>query len=249
MEGTDMGKLDGKVALVTGASEGMGLEAARLFAVEGATVYITGRRQDALDAAVKASDGALRGIRADSGNPADLDRVFAQIASEAGSLQVVFASAGIGNLQEPIEAVTAESFHEIFAVNTLGSLLTVQKALPLLKEGGSIILNGAANTSRGFPGAGVYTASKAANRSLVRTWAAELGGRNIRVNILSPGAVHTPAQERLPESVREFIVSKVPLGRFGEPAEMASAALFLASDDSSFITGVELAVDGGLAQV
>jgi NAD(P)-dependent dehydrogenase (short-subunit alcohol dehydrogenase family) len=249
MKGTDMGKLDGKVALVTGASEGMGLEAAKLFAAEGATVYITGRRPEVLDAAVQASGGALTGVRADSGNPADLERVFTQIASEAGSLHVVFASAGIGNLQEPIEAVTPESFHGIFAVNTLGSLLTVQLALPLLKEGGSIILNGAANISRGFPGADVYTASKAANRSLVRTWAAELGARNIRVNILNPGAVHTPAAERLPAPVRELIVSKVPLGRFGEPTEIAAAALFLASDDSSFITGVELAVDGGLAQV
>jgi NAD(P)-dependent dehydrogenase (short-subunit alcohol dehydrogenase family) len=244
-----MGKLDGKTALVTGASEGMGLEAAKLFAAEGATVYVTGRRSEVLDAAVTASRGTLRGIRADSGKPADLERVFARIAAEAGSLQVVFASAGIGNVQEPIEAVTPESFCEVFAVNTLGSLLTVQMALPLLTEGGSVILNGAATISRGFPGAGVYTSSKAANRSLARTWAAELGGRNIRVNVLSPGAVHTPAQERLPEPVREFIVSKVPLGRFGEPAEMAAAALFLASDDSRFITGVELAVDGGLAQV
>jgi len=244
-----MGKLNGKVALVTGASEGMGLESARLFAAEGATVYITGRRQDVLDAAVTASAGALTGIRADSGRPEDLDRVFTQVAAEAGKLDVVFANAGGGNLQEPIEAVTPESFQQVFAVNTLGALLTVQKALKLLHNGGSIILNGTASISKGFPGASVYSASKAANRSLVRTWAAELRGRNIRVNILSPGAVHTPAQELLPEPVREFIVGQVPLGRFGEPAEVAAAALFLACDDSSFITGVELAIDGGLAQV
>jgi len=244
-----MAKLAGKVALVTGASEGLGLESARLFAAEGATVYITGRRQEALDAAVKQSDGVLTGIQADSGRPEDLDRVFTQITSQAGRLDVLFASAGGGSLQEPIEAVTPESFQRVFAVNTLGSLLTVQKALPLLRDGGSIILNGAANINKGFPGASVYAASKAANRSLVRTWAAELGGRSIRVNILSPGALHTPAQELLPEPVREFIVGQVPLGRFGEPAELAAAALFLASEDSSFITGTELAVDGGLAQV
>ena len=244
-----MGKLDGKIALVTGASEGLGLESARLFAAEGATVYITGRRQDALDAAVKQSDGTLTGIRADSGRPDDLDRVFTQIASQAGRLDVVFASAGGGSLQEPIEAVTPDSFRQVFAVNTLGSLLTVQKALPLMGDGGSIILNGAANIGKGFPGAGVYAASKAANRSLVRTWAAELRGRNIRANILSPGAVRTTAAELLPEPVREFIIGQVPLGRFGEPGELAAAALFLACDDSSFITGTELAVDGGLAQV
>ena len=244
-----MGKLDGKVALVTGASEGLGLESARLFAAEGAAVYITGRRRDALDAAVKQSDGKLTGIQADSGRPDDLDRVFTQITLQAGRLDVVFASAGGGNLQEPIEAVTPESFRQVFGVNTLGSLLTVQKALPLLRGGGSVILNGAANISKGFPGAGVYAASKAANRSLVRTWAAELRGRNMRVNILSPGAVRTTAAELLPEPVREFIVGQVPLGRFGEPAELAAAALFLASDDSSFITGAELPVDGGLAQV
>lgn len=242
-----MGKLDGKVALVTGASEGMGLESARLFAAEGATVYITGRRQDALDAA--ASTGGLTGIQADSGRPEDLDRVFTQIADQSGRLDVVFANAGGGSLQEPIEAVTPESFQQVFAVNTLGSLLTVQKALKLLRDGGSIVLNGTASLNKGFPGAGVYSASKAANRSLVRTWAAELRGRNIRVNILSPGAVHTPAQELLPEQVRDFIVGQVPLGRFGEPAEVAAAALFLACDDSSFITGIELAIDGGLAQV
>ena len=244
-----MGKLDGKVALVTGASEGLGLESARLFAAEGAAVHITGRRQDRLDAAVKQSDGVLTGIQADSGRPEDLDRVFTQIASQAGRSDVVFASAGGGSLQEPIEAVTPESFRQVFAVNTLGSLLTVQHALRLLRDGGSVILNGAANISRGFAGAGVYATSKAANRSLVRTWAAELRGRNIRVNILSPGAVRTAAAELLPEQVREFITGQVPLGRFGEPAELAAAALLLACDDSSFVTGAELAVDGGLAQV
>ena len=244
-----MGKLDGKIALVTGASEGMGLETATLFAAEGATVYVTGRRQDALDAAVSASGGGLIAIQADSGVPADIERVLAQISSEVGYLDVVFASAGGGSLQEPIENVTVESFQKVFAVNTFGSLLTVQLAVPLLRDGGSVILNGAANISRGFPGGGVYAASKAANRSLVRTWAAELGSRGIRVNIVSPGAVHTVAQEQLPQAVKDYIVSQVPLGRFGEPSEIASAALFLASNDSSFITGAELAVDGGLAQV
>ena len=244
-----MGKLDGRIALVTGASEGMGLETATLFAAEGATVYVTGRRRDALDAAVSASGGGLIAIQADSGVPADIERVLAQISSEVGYLDVVFASAGGGSLQEPIENVTVESFQKVFAVNTLGSLLTVQLAVPLLRDGGSVILNGAANISRGFPGGGVYAASKAANRSLVRTWAAELGSRGIRVNIVSPGAVHTVAQEQLPQAVKDYIVSQVPLGRFGEPSEIASAALFLASNDSSFITGAELAVDGGLAQV
>ncbi len=244
-----MGKLDSKVALVTGASEGMGLESAKLFAAEGATVYITGRKQELLDAAVASSGGLLTGIRADSGEPADLDAVFEQITREHGRLDVVFANAGGGRLDEPIEAVTPESFHRTFAVNTLGSLLTVQKALPLMSGGGSIIVNGAANIARGYPGTGVYAASKAANRALVRTWAAELGGRNIRVNMVSPGAVRTPPQESLPEHVREFMLGLVPLGRFGEPTELAAAALFLATDDSSFMTGAELAVDGGLGQV
>jgi NAD(P)-dependent dehydrogenase (short-subunit alcohol dehydrogenase family) len=244
-----MGKLSNKVTLVTGASVGMGLEAAQLFAAEGATVYITGRNQEALESAVASSGGILTGIRADSGDPGALDGVFAQITREQGRLDVVFANAGGGALDEPIEAVTPESFHRTFAVNTLGSLLTVQKALPLMGDGGSVILNGAANSERGYPGTGVYAASKAANRALVRTWAAELGARHIRVNIVSPGAVRTGAQVALPEQVRDFMLGLVPLRRFGEPSEVAKAALFLASDDSSFITGAELAVDGGLGQV
>ena len=161
----------------------------------------------------------------------------------------MFADAGGGALDERIEAVTPESFQRTFAVNTLGSLLTVQEALPLMGDGGSVILNGAANSERGYPGTGVHAASRAANRALVRTWAAELGGRHIRVNIVSPGAVRTPAQESLPDQVRDFMIGLVPLKRFGEPSEVAAAALFLASDDSSFITGAELAVDGGLGQV
>jgi NAD(P)-dependent dehydrogenase (short-subunit alcohol dehydrogenase family) len=244
-----MGKLSNKVALVTGASVGMGLEAARLFAAEGATVYITGRDREALASAVASSEGTLTAIRADSGDPGELDSVFAQITQEQGRLDVVFANAGGGALDEPIEAVTPESFHRTFGVNTLGSLLTVQKALPLMGDGGSVILNGAANSERGYPGTGVYAASKAANRALVRTWAAELGARHIRVNIVSPGAVRTDAQVALPEQVRDFMLGLVPLRRFGEPSEVAKAALFLASDDSSFITGAELAVDGGLGQV
>ena len=244
-----MGRLQNKVALVTGASSGMGLESASLFAAEGAVVYITGRDHEALDAAVDASGGTLIGVRADSANAEDLDGVFELIARERGSLDVVFANAGGGRLDEPLETVSPESFRAAFAVNTLGSLLTVQKALPLLRAGGSIILNGAANIGRGFPGAGVYAASKAASRSLVRTWAAELRGRDVRVNMLSPGAVGTPAAKQLPDHVREYILGQVPLGRFGKPSELAAAALFLASDDSSFITGAELSVDGGLAQV
>lgn len=244
-----MGKLSGKVALVTGASAGMGLESARLFAAEGATVYITGRDPEALASAVASSAVTLTAIRADSGDPGELDGVFAQITQEQGRLDVVFANAGGGALDEPLEAVTPESFQRTFAVNTLGSLLTVQKALPLIGDGGSVILNGAANSERGYPGTGVYAASKAANRALVRTWAAELGGRHIRVNLVSPGAVRTPAQESLPDQVRDFMIGLVPLKRFGEPSEVAAAALFLASDDSSFITGAELAVDGGLGQV
>ncbi|WP_203834268.1 SDR family NAD(P)-dependent oxidoreductase [Winogradskya humida] len=245
-----MAKLDGKVAVITGATSGMALETAILFAKEGAHVYITGRDKERLDLAVAAiGAGAATGVQADSGVPADLDRLFETVAREHGRVDVLYACAGIGNLAEPLEAVTEESFDAVFDVNVRGTLLTVQKALPLMADGGSIILNGTAGSVRGVPGSTVYQASKAALRSFVRVWTAEWGTRDLRVNLLNPGPIATPIVEQIPAPVVERIVSMVPAGRMGRPAEIASAVLFLASDDSSFVRGTELFVDGGFAQV
>ena len=245
-----MRKLDGKVAVITGATSGMALETAALFAGHGAHVYITGRDKDRLDRAVAGiGPGSVTGVQADSGGPADLGRLFETVAREHGRVDVLYACAGIGSLSEPLEAVTEESFDAVFGVNVRGTLLTVQKALPLMAAGGSIILNGTAGSVRGVPGATVYQASKAALRSFVRTWTAEWGTRDLRVNLLNPGPVATGAAGRIPPPVVERIVSMVPAGRMGRPAEIASAVLFLACDDSSFVRGTELFVDGGFAQV
>lgn len=193
--------------------------------------------------------GSVTGVQADSGSPEDIDRLFDMVQAGHGRVDIVYASAGIGRLAEPLEAVTTASFDDVFAVNVRGTLLTVQKAIPLMSAGGSIIMNGSAGWVKGVPGSTVYAASKAALRSFARTWAAELAGRGIRVNLLSPGPIETATFDGVPEQVRAGIKAMVPAGRFGQPGEIAAAVLFLSSAGSSFITGTELAVDGGLAQV
>lgn len=246
-------KLQGKVALVTGGTSGIGLASAQDFAAEGATVFITGRRQAELDAAVAAIGTAATGIRGDIASLADLDRVFAQIQAQAGHLDILFANAGGGDML-PLAAVTEEHFDRIFDSNVKGTLFTVQKALPLMKDGGSIILTSSTTSVMGTENFSVYSASKAAVRNFARTWLLELKPHNIRVNALSPGPVHTPGLAGLvPEEQRDGLLAHlaavVPIGRLGKPSEIAKAATFLASDDSSFINGIELFVDGGTAQI
>jgi NAD(P)-dependent dehydrogenase (short-subunit alcohol dehydrogenase family) len=245
------GKLEGKVALVTGANSGIGLATAKRFVGEGAYVFITGRRKDELDAAMKEIGKNVTAVQGDVAKLADLDRLFAQINREKGKLDVVFANAGVAELA-PLGEITEENFDRIFGINVKGLLFTVQKALPLIPDGGSIILNASIVASKGNPASSVYSATKAAVRSFARTWTMDLKERKIRVNALSPGPIKTPAYDKLAESGRqmlESIVSRVPMARFGTPDEIAKAAVFLASDDSSFVTGTELFVDGGTAQV
>jgi NAD(P)-dependent dehydrogenase (short-subunit alcohol dehydrogenase family) len=243
------GKLTGKVAVITGATSGMALATAKLFVEEGAFVFITGRRQDALDAAVKAIGHNVTGIRADSGTLADLDRVFETVKSKKGHLDILYASAGVGDFGVPIGTVTEENYAKTFDVNVKGTIFTVQKALPLMRDGGSIIMTGSIAGIKGFPGMGVYSASKAAIRSLARTWTVELKERKIRVNVISPGTIDTGVFTGVPQEVKQSFINPIPMGRIGEPEEIATTALFLASSDSSFITGIELFVDGGTAQI
>ena len=249
-----MSKLDGKIALITGGSSGIGLATAQQFVNEGAYVYITGRREAELTAAVKTLGRNVTGVQGDVSNPADLDRLFAQIKREKGKLDIVFANAGVAELA-PLEQITEEQFDRIFDINVKGLLFTVQKALPLIPDGGSIILNASIVASKGNPASSVYSATKAAVRSFARTWTMDLKERKIRVNALSPGPINTPAYDRLAQSgpagqqMLASIVNRVPMGRFGTPHEIARAAVFLASDDSTVVTGTELFVDGGTAQV
>ena len=249
-----MGKVEGKVAVITGANSGIGLATARLFVQEGAKVFMTGRRQRELDDAVKSIGKGARGVQSDISNLADLDRLFAIVQDEAGRIDVLFANAGGGTLA-PLGSITEEHFDSIFATNVRGTLFTVQKALPLMKDGGSIILTGSTTGTVGTPAFSVYSASKAAVRNFARTWILDLAPRKIRVNVLVPGATSTPGLHRLApsEDVRQAmigsLVAGIPLGRIGEPEEAARAVLFLASDDSSFVNGSELFVDGGSAQV
>jgi NAD(P)-dependent dehydrogenase (short-subunit alcohol dehydrogenase family) len=251
---TVSGKLEGKVALVTGGNSGIGLATAKRFVAEGAYVFITGRRTAELEAAEKEIGGNVIGIQGDVAKLADLDRLLAQIKREKGKLDIVFANAGVAELA-PLGEITEEQFDSIFDTNVKGLLFTVQKALSLIPDGGSIILNASIVASKGNPASSVYSASKAAVRSLARTWTMDLKERKIRVNALSPGPINTPAYDRLAQSgpagrqMLESIVSRVPMGRFGTPDEIAKAAVFLASDDSSFVTGTELFVDGGAAQI
>lgn len=243
-----MGKLQGKTAVITGGSTGIGLAAAKLFVAEGAYVFITGRRQKQLDDAVREIGHDVSGVQGDVAKLADLDRLYETVRAK-GRIDIVFANAGLGELA-PLEDVTEEHFDRIFDINVKGTLFTVQKALPLLNDGGSVILTGSVASVKGSPAFAVYGASKAAIRNFVRGWTVELKDRRIRSNVLSPGPVATPLLVATrPQDDIEKIVSTIPMGRIGEPDEIARAALFLASDDSSFVTGIELFVDGGRAQV
>ena len=241
-----MGKLDGKVAVITAASSGMALATAKLFVQEGAYVFVTGRDKSKLDAAVRSIGGNVAGVQADSSKVADLERLFDIVKKEKGSFDVLFASAGHGG-PTPLGSVTEAQFDEFFGLNTKGTLFTVQTALPLLNDGAAIIMNGSIASIKGFPGLTIYGASKAALRSFARTWAAELKDRRIRTNVLSPGPIDTPLMRSAPEQSRERFKAMVPEGRLGREEEIASAALFLATNE--FVNGVELCVDGGLAQI
>jgi NAD(P)-dependent dehydrogenase (short-subunit alcohol dehydrogenase family) len=250
-----MKKLEGKIALITGGSSGIGLATAQRFVAEGAYVFITGRRQEELDAAVKLIGQQVTGVQGDVANLADLDRLYEQVRQQKGHLDIVFANAGGSNGQVPLGAITEEHFDKVFNMNVRGLLFTVQKALPLLRDGSSIILTASTTGSKGAAAFSVYSASKAAVRSFARTWTMDLQARKIRVNALSPGPTETPGLTRMGDSpaqkqfIKDYIVANVPLGRLGQPEETAKAAVFLASDDSSFITGIELFVDGGVAQI
>jgi NAD(P)-dependent dehydrogenase (short-subunit alcohol dehydrogenase family) len=243
-----MGKLQGKVAVVTGGTEGIGLATATLFAMEGAYVFITGRRKKELDEAVKTIGSNVSGVQGDVAKLSDLDRLYETVAKVKGRIDVVFANAGVGEFV-PMGEISEEHFDKLFSVNVRGTLFTVQKALPLMNDGGSIILNGSVASAKGTPAFGVYAASKAAIRSFVRTWTSDLKDRRIRSNVVSPGPIDTPLTRRQHPELIARIVSTIPMGRMGKPDEIAKAALFLASDDSSFVTGIELFVDGGRAQV
>lgn len=243
-----MNKLQGKVAVITGGTSGMGLATAKRFVAEGAYVFVMGRRQKELDAAVKSIGTNVTGVQGDIANLADLDRLYDAVKTTKGHLDIVFANAGTGEFV-PTGAITVEHFDNTFNVNVKGTLFTVQKALPLLKDGGSIILTGSIASVKGIPAFGVYSASKAAVRSFVRTWTLELKDRKIRANVISPGTIDTPILAPLPKEAIAQIVAGIPMGRMGEADEIAKAAVFLASDDSSFVTGIELYVDGGTAQV
>jgi NAD(P)-dependent dehydrogenase (short-subunit alcohol dehydrogenase family) len=249
-----MKKLEGKIALVTGGNSGIGLATAKQFVAEGAYVYITGRRQVQLDAAVEAIGKNVTAVQSDVSNLADLDRLFATIKQEQGHLDIIFANAGGGQIA-PLGAITEEHFDKTFNVNVKGLLFTVQKALPLLPEGASIILNASTASIKGTPAFSVYSATKAAVRSFARNWTLDLRERKIRVNAISPGVVPTPGYDHLglnDQQLQEFVdsqASAIPLGRVGKPDEIAKAVVFLASDDSSFVNGIELFVDGGMAQI
>lgn len=244
-----MSKLNGKVAVILGGTTGMALETARLFVEEGAFVFVTGRRQNVIDDAVKEIGRNVHGIQGDVGVLEDLDRVFETVRSERGHIDVLFCSAGSGHMDQFVTNVTPEVFDHTFNINVRAVLFAVQKALPLFRNNGSIILNSSIAHLKGMAGASVYSASKAAVRAFARGWTMELKDRNIRVNVISPGPIDTPFTQPAPQSWKDALTAMVPLGRFGRAREIATAALFLASEDSSFVTGVDLCVDGGLTQV
>jgi NAD(P)-dependent dehydrogenase (short-subunit alcohol dehydrogenase family) len=249
-----MGQLQNKTALITGGTTGIGFATAQRFVEEGARVFVTGRRQTELDAAITALGGHATGVRGDVADLDDLDRVFSLVASSGSGLDVLFVNAGGGELAT-LERLTPESFDHTFSVNVRGAVFTVQKALPLLADNASVIITGSTAASKGSAALGVYAATKAALRSFVRTWAAELAGRNIRVNSIAPGPTNTPGLSGLApdpsqaQGLFDMLAGKVPLGRLAQPVEIANVALFLASDQASFITGAELFVDGGEAQI
>jgi len=249
-----MGKLDGKIALITGGNSGIGLATAKEFVNQGAYVFITGRREAELARAVKEIGRNVTGVQGDVANLGDLDRLFAQIKREKGRLDVVFANAGFARYAA-LGSISEELYASTFDINVKGVLFTVQKALPLMPDGASIILNASIVASKGFAANSVYSATKAAVRSFARTWTTDLKDRRIRVNAISPGSIDTPglsdllASSEVGEERKKMISNTVPLGRFGTADEIAKAVVFLASDDASYITGTELFVDGGIAQV
>jgi NAD(P)-dependent dehydrogenase (short-subunit alcohol dehydrogenase family) len=250
-----MGKLEGKVAVITGGSSGIGLATAQRFMAEGAHVFITGRRQSELDAAVKQIGENVTGVQGDVANFADLDRLYATVKREKGRIDILFANAGVGEFA-PLGQITEAHFDKTFGINVKGTLFTVQKALPLMPDGASIVMNASITSIKGTPAFGVYAASKAALWSFARTWSVDLKDRNIRINVVSPGTVITPgyktelgmSDEQI-EQLKVQTAAATPLGRAGTPDEIAKAVVFLASDDSSYINGIELFVDGGMAQI
>jgi len=247
-------KLSGKIALVTGGSSGIGLATAKRFVSEGAYVFITGRRQTELDEAATEIGGNATAVRGDVANLADLDRLFDTIKQEKRRLDVLFANAGGGGLA-PLGQITEELFDRTFNTNVRGLLFTVQKALPLMPPGSSIILNASTTSIKGTPAFSVYSATKAAVRSFARNWTLDLKESKIRVNAISPGVVPTPGYDQMGltkeqlQGFVDFMVTSIPLGRVGTTDEIAKAVVFLASDDSSFVNGIELFVDGGMAQI
>ncbi|MCB4804691.1 SDR family NAD(P)-dependent oxidoreductase [Methylobacterium brachiatum] len=248
-------RFENKVVVVTGATSGIGLATAKAFSQEGASVFITGRRQDALDAAVTAIGGRVTGVRGDMATFADIDRLYDAVQQKHAQIDVVFANAGGGGFA-PLGAITEEQFDQTFDTNVKGTLFTVQKALPLLKDGGAIVLTGSTAGIEGTPAFSVYSASKAAVRNFARSWILDLKDRGIRVNVVSPGATRTPGLVGLAgedaekqQGLLDALGSRIPLGRVGEPEEIAKVVLFLASDAASFVNGAEFFVDGGQAQV
>ena len=253
-EGTSDSRLEGKIALITGGNSGIGLATAKQFVKEGAFVFITGRRRQELDTAVKEIGRSVTAVQSDVSKMEDLDRLFGQIKREKGKLDILFANAGIAQYA-PLGEISEDFYDSIFNINVKGMLFTVQKALPFLPDGASIILTASVVGSKGLPANSVYSATKAAVRSFARTWTTDLKARRIRVNAVSPGTIDTPGLNRLLSTTEageqrlRMLSTSVPLGRLGSPDEVARAVVFLASDDSNFITGTELFVDGGFAQV
>jgi NAD(P)-dependent dehydrogenase (short-subunit alcohol dehydrogenase family) len=249
-------RLDGKIAVITGGNSGIGLATAQRFVQEGAYLFITGRRQSELDKAVKQIGKNVTGVQGDVSNLADLDRLYDTVKQQKGRIDILFANAGVADVA-PLGSITESHFDKIFSINVKGLLFTVQKALPLFQDGGSIILTSSVGGSKGFEGVSVYSATKAAVRSFARSWTVDLKHRKIRVNAVSPGMISTPMlsgqgmglSEEQVEQFKKSVLNNVPLGRVGNPDEIAKAVAFLASDDSSYITGIELFVDGGLAQI
>ena len=247
-------KLEGKIAVITGGNSGIGLATAKRFVTEGAYVFITGRRQKQLDLAVSEIGKNVMGIQSDVSNLSDIDKIYNTVKDQKNHIDIIFANAGIAQFA-PLEKISEEHFDKIFRINVKGLLFTVQKLLPIFQEGGSIILNASIGSSKGVEETSVYSATKAAVRSFARTWTVDLRHRKIRVNAISPGPIDTPIfsnlmqNEEQTEQFKKNIVNTVPMGRMGTPDEVAKVISFLASDDSSYITGIELFVDGGLAQI
>jgi NAD(P)-dependent dehydrogenase (short-subunit alcohol dehydrogenase family) len=243
-----MGKLENKVAVITGATSGMALATAKLFVTEGAYVFITGRRQKELDAAVKAIGKNVTGVQGDAANLADLDRLFERVKALKGHIDILYASAGLGEFA-PLGQISEESFDRMYNLNVRGTLFTVQKALPLLREKGSIIMTGSIASVKGMDNLSAYGGSKAALLTFAKSWTSELRSRGIRVNVIAPGPIETGVFSHIPKEAKDHMVSMIPMGRIGQPEEIATTALFLASDDSSFISGSQLYVDGAMAQI